>query len=329
MADGATSFIRRTVTATTTRRRPGDAGCDNGPGCRRRPRSPRDPQVSMSTATTSPGRQRLPGAGPVPAEQLDNDPQEQTPARALPASCASPAWNRNSSTAALRTSVVAGGNLRSAQTGGCRGSRTSGDSRRPLDDFGHVVDLDGVADATQVFATEACGTAGTTRWCRCWPAPGVLPTTSPPPGPRRMWRPRDIRAAAPLLAAPPGSPDSVPAAQPRCRRPNPPASRCAAMSSPMVAASTSASLPWAPRGGAAPRSRARLPAAGDGPAATWSPTPMAFAQRHGTRGIARGDRGDDGGVVACTMVDRLDGLARGVRPRSSGHTEWSAASGHR
>ena len=37
-----------------------------------------NPQVSVLDGDdVGPGRQRLPGAGPVPAEQLDDDPEEQ------------------------------------------------------------------------------------------------------------------------------------------------------------------------------------------------------------------------------------------------------------
>ena len=37
-----------------------------------------NPQVSaLNGDDVAPGRQALPGAGPVPAEQLDDDPQEQ------------------------------------------------------------------------------------------------------------------------------------------------------------------------------------------------------------------------------------------------------------
>src|SRR5262249_16117952 len=43
---------------------------------------PENPQVSMLNGDdVGPARQRLPGAGPVPAEQLDDDPQKQVQQR--------------------------------------------------------------------------------------------------------------------------------------------------------------------------------------------------------------------------------------------------------
>src|ERR1700757_3326148 len=94
-----------------------------------------------------PRRQRLPGAGPVPAKQLDDDPEEKFQY------CVAGQLRQSQ----MEPKLLDGGlaHIAGALSGfsvRCQEGRQLG-LGAPLDRFGDVVDLDGVPDTAQVFAT--------------------------------------------------------------------------------------------------------------------------------------------------------------------------------
>src|ERR1700741_762774 len=105
-----------------------------------------DPQVStLDGDDVGPCRQRLPGAGPVSGEQLDDDPKEQVQQRVAGQLCQSDG----------EPEFLDGGLalfVRGLEVFAERGPVGPEEGRHvgfgpPLDDFSDVVDLDGVADA--------------------------------------------------------------------------------------------------------------------------------------------------------------------------------------
>src|ERR1700756_1024042 len=105
-----------------------------------------DPQVStLDGDDVGPRRQRLPGAGPVPAEQLDDDPKEQVQQCVAGQLCQS---DVEPEFLDCGLAHFASGLEVFAERGpvGIEEGRHLGFGP-PLDDFCDVVDLDGVADA--------------------------------------------------------------------------------------------------------------------------------------------------------------------------------------